>query len=325
MSSSVAAVVHGYATLRADTNLRAVILNRVGSPGHETLLREALEPLAVPVVGALPRDDDMSWRDRHLGLVPVVEQRPEVAAAIDRLAALVARHVDLAAVAAIAAEAPPVATPPPRLPASGPSIRVGVAGGRAFSFTYTDTLDALEAAGAAIVPVDPLSDESLPTDLDGLLLGGGFPEVYGADLAANHRLMAELRQRVAAGLPCWAECGGLLLLAGSLDGHPMAGVVPARATMTDRLTLGYRRATTRRETPLGPTGTTFRGHEFHYSAIEPAGDALLLSSRWGERPEGFARPNLLATYVHHHPGGDPGPLTAFARTCALRSALRRPD
>jgi cobyrinic acid a,c-diamide synthase len=199
---------------------------------------------------------------------------------------------------------------------AGRPTRVAVAGGAAFTFTYTDTLDALVAAGAEPVPFDPLRDEVLPEGIDGLLAGGGFPEVYAAELAANHPLLADVRRRVDAGLVTWAECGGLLWLVRSLDGHAMAGVLPAEAQMTGRLTLGYRQVTAARPSPVGPAGVGFRGHEFHYSTTEPAGDALILSSRFGERPEGWATPTLLATYLHHHPGGDPGPVGAFVAACA---------
>jgi cobyrinic acid a,c-diamide synthase len=209
------------------------------------------------------------------------------------------------------------------VPPAGPPIRVAVAAGAAFTFTYTDTLDALEAAGAEIVPFDPLVDAALPAGIDGLLLGGGFPEVHVSRLAANRRLLADLHDRVAGGLPTWAECGGLLLLAGALDGRELAGVVPATARMTDRLTMGYRQAVVAADCPIGKAGTTLRGHEFHYSTVEPAGDALSLTSRWGSRREGWATPTMLATYLHHHPGGDPNPTAAFAATCALRRTLRR--
>jgi cobyrinic acid a,c-diamide synthase len=323
LSTSVAALVHGYATYRSDVQIAGVILNQVGSPGHETLLREALEPLPVPVLGALPRDDALRWRDRHLGLVPVVEDPAAVSGALDRLAALIAEHVDLAGVMAVAATAPPAPAAEVALPARGPSVRVAVAAGRAFSFTYTDTLDALLAAGAELVSFDPLADRALPDGVDGVIIGGGFPEVYGPELAANAELLADIRQRVQAGLVTWAECGGLLLLASDLDGRPMAGVVPASARMTDRLTLGYREAAIRVATPIGAAGSRLRGHEFHYSALEPAGEALMLRTRWGERPEGWASPTLLATYLHHHPGGDPSAVAAFTRTCA-RSAAHDP-
>ncbi len=322
MSASVAAVVHGYATLQPDLSIAGVVLNQVGSPTHEEMLRDALGPLGMPVLGALPRDDGLRWRDRHLGLVPVAENPVGVGESLRGLAAVVRRHVDLEGVMALACSAPARPTGPVRLPAPGAPVRVAVAGGAAFSFTYTDTLDALAAAGAEIVPFDPLTAGQLPEAIDGLVVGGGFPEVYGTALSANRPLLDELRHRVATGLPTWAECGGLLLLADSLDGHPMAGVIAGQAVMTDRLTLGYRHVVTATLSPIGPAGTRCRGHEFHYSAFHPPGEALELSSRWGQRLEGWATPTLLATYVHHHPGGDPAPVAAFAAACALRRTLR---
>ncbi len=235
--------------------------------------------------------------------------------ALDRLTDAVADGVDLAAIVALAGSAPSVSAPAVAVPAPGPSFRIGVAAGPAFTFTYTDTLDALVAAGAEVVPFDPLRDSRLPERLDGLLIGGGFPEVYGAELAANQSLIADLRRRVVGGLTTWAECGGLLLLSRSLDGHQMAGVIEADGRLTDRLTLGYREATGLMASPIGPAGTQLRGHEFHYSALAPAGSALSLASRWGLTEEGWATPTMLATYLHHHPGGDPGPISRFAAAC----------
>jgi cobyrinic acid a,c-diamide synthase len=323
MSDSVAAVVHGFATLRPGVRVAAVVLNRVGSVGHETMLREALAPVGIPVLGALFRDDAFQWRDRHLGLVPVAEHPTEVGAALDRLADAVSRRIDLEAVVALARSAPPRPAGPVRLPGGGPPIRVAVAGGAAFTFTYTDTLEALQAAGAEIVTFDPLQDSALPAAIDGLLIGGGFPEVHVGALAANRTMLADVHDRVARGLPTWAECGGLLLLSASLDGRDLAGVIPAAARMTDRLTLGYREAVVATAGPIGGVGTSLRGHEFHYSTVQPAGDALNLSSRWGARREGWATETMLATFLHHHPGGDPAPTAAFAATCALRRTLHR--
>ncbi|MDA8047226.1 MAG: cobyrinate a,c-diamide synthase [Actinomycetota bacterium] len=320
MSASVAAMVHGYASFEPAVRVGGVILNQVGSDGHEVLLREALAPIGIPVLGALHRDDRLRWRDRHLGLVPVAEEPARAAAALDRLADLVAGRVDLAAVMALARSAPSRATGEVALPAPGAPTTVAVAGGAAFTFTYTDTVEALEAAGARTVVFDPLHEPALPEGVDGVIIGGGFPEVFAPALADNRPL---LRQLAATDVPLWAECGGLLLLGQEIDGHRMAGVVPARATMTGRLTLGYRTATTLAETPLGPVGTVLRGHEFHYSQLEPAGPALRLASRWGERQEGYGGSRLMATYLHYHPGGDPAPVGSFVRSCALHRALRR--
>ena len=198
-SASVAAVVHGFATLDPTVRIGGVVLNRVASDAHEVLLREALEPLGIPVLGALRRDDRLVWRDRHLGLVPVAEHPDEVTAALAVLAAAVADRVDLAAVMALARSAPPMTAGPVALPqpvAGGRVPRVAVAGGRAFTFTYTDTLDSLAAAGAEVVRFDPLRDERLPDGVDGLLVGGGFPETFGAELADNRALLDDVRRRV---------------------------------------------------------------------------------------------------------------------------------
>ncbi|MGH9234865.1 MAG: cobyrinate a,c-diamide synthase [Acidimicrobiales bacterium] len=320
MSDSVAALVSGYAGFDAAVDVAGVVLNRVGSDGHEALLREALAPLGLPVLGALRTDERLTWRDRHLGLVPVAERPAEVAGALDRLAAAVAERVDLDAVVRLARRAPDRATGgvavPQRIVPAGRTVTVAVAAGAAFTFTYADTLDALAAAGVTVAPLDAAHDSALPAGAAGLVAGGGFPEVHAADLAANAPLLADVRAHVDAGLPTWAECGGLLWLCRSLDGTPMVGAVPADGRMTDRLTLGYRTATTATASPVGLGGTEVRGHEFHYSTVEPAGDALRLSSRWGQRGDGFASPSLLATYLHVHPGGDPTPVAAFAGACA---------
>jgi cobyrinic acid a,c-diamide synthase len=315
LSQSVAAVVHGFATANGGAaDVRAVILNRVASDGHEALLREALAPIAVPVLGAVRRDDTLTWRDRHLGLVPVAEQPTAVASALDRLAAIIDRSCDLGALLRLAESAPNinVGDPPAARPAG--RARIAVAGGRAFTFTYRDNIEALEQAGAEIVPFDPLHDVALPGAIDGLVVGGGFPELFGEALAANRPLQVDTARRVRAGLATWAECGGLLWLARSLDGRPMAGVVDADATLTTRLTLGYRTATVARRNPLAPAGAVLRGHEFHYSTVAPAGDALELSSRFQSAQAGHATPTLLASYLHLHLGGDPRPAERFVAT-----------
>jgi cobyrinic acid a,c-diamide synthase len=318
MAGSVAAVVHGFATLDPAVHLAGVVLNRVASDGHEAMLREAIAPTAVPVVGALRRDDRLVWRDRHLGLVPVAEDPATVERSVAPLAVAVAERVDVGAVVGLAEVAPRLAVDPVAVPSPGPPVRVAVAAGRAFTFTYTDTLDALRAGGAEIVPFDPLADGRLPDSLDGLVVGGGFPEVHAARLSENGPLLAAVRHAVAAGLPTWAECGGLLWLTRSLDGRPMAGIVPVAARMTDQLTLGYREATTTVASPLGPAGTRLRTHEFHYASVDPPGDALDLHSRFGQGRAGFAGPTLLTSFLHHHPGGDPSAVAAFLAVCRAR-------
>jgi cobyrinic acid a,c-diamide synthase len=316
VGGSVAATVHGFATFDPSTRVAGVVLNRVGSDSHEALLRDALAPLGIPVLGALRRDPAYSWRDRHLGLVPVAEQRDAVRRSVATLAGAVARDVDLDAAMALARSAPSVAVEePPAARRQGPAV-VAVAGGPAFSFTYPDNLELLAQAGADLVSFDPLADERLPEEATGLYAGGGFPEVYAEALAANRPLLADVRARVGAGLVTWAECGGLLWLARSLDGHPLAGALPADGRMTDRLTLGYRRARTRFASPLGPAGTELRGHEFHYSTLDPQGDALDWSGRTAQGRAGYAGPTLLASYLHVHMGADPTPAERLVAACA---------
>jgi cobyrinic acid a,c-diamide synthase len=323
MSRSVAALVHGYASYDPSVQVAGVVLNRVGSDGHERMLREALEPSGIPVVGVLRRSERFSWRDRHLGLVPVVEQPDAVQESVDALASAVEQAVDLDRLLELARRAPTVRVARPPRPWHQASVRIGVAAGPAFSFTYPDNLEALEQAGAELVPFDPSEDAHLPPRLDGLYLGGGFPEVFAPALAANRSLLADVRLQVGQGLVTWAECGGLLWLSRSLDGHRLAGVVRAKAKMTDQLELGYRRARLRADTPLAPAGSELRGHEFHYSALDPPGDALELHSRQGPSVGGYSSPTLLASYLHLHLGGDPAPAEHFVRAAAGPACVAR--
>ncbi len=172
------------------------------------------------------------------------------------------------------------------------------------------------------MPFDPGTDTALPEGCHGLIAGGGFPEVYAGQLATNEPLLRDLRAEAGADLVTWAECGGLLWLCDALDQHPMAGVIPAKATMAARLTLGYRTAVTTGASPIGPAGTEFRGHEFHYSTVEPAGHALALDGRHGPGTGGFAHPRLLASYVHTHLGARPDLAEAFVRACAAPPGRR---
>ncbi len=322
VSGSVAALVHGYATFDPHVRVAGVVLNRVGSDGHEAMLREALAPLGIAVLGALRRDDDLSWRDRHLGLVPVVERRDEVARSLDRLAAAMRASCDLGAVMALAGRAPGARTAILAEPRDAGRARVAVASGPAFSFVYPDNLEALTQAGAELVAFDPVSDEALPDACTGLYAGGGFPEVFAEPLAANRPLLEDVRRSVAGGLVTWAECGGLLWLCRSLDGHSLAGAVDADATMTDRLTLGYRQARVCVDNPVAPSGAVLRGHEFHYSTTVPPGGALELRGRFhSSGPSGFASRSLLASYVHVHLGSAPALAERYVRAASSRSQL----
>jgi cobyrinic acid a,c-diamide synthase len=317
MSQSVAAMVHGYRTWDPAVQVAGVVLNMVASDSHEAMLRAALAPTGVPVLGALRRDDNLAWRSRHLGLHPVAEDPGGVRASLDRLAAAVAARIDLAAVQAIAAAAPRRGVADLARPRRSGSARVAVAAGAAFSFSYPDNLEALADAGAEIVPFDPLVDAALPEGVCGLVAGGGFPELYAPALTANAPLLDDVASFARGGGTTWAECGGLLWLAASLDGHRMAAVVAATATMGGgRRVLGYRSARTTVATPLGPAGTVLRGHEFHYSRCEPEGTALVLEGRHGTSTGGFGGPRLLASYLHLHLAATPALAEAFVATAA---------
>lgn len=307
MARSVAAIVHGYATFDPDVQVAGVILNRVGSPWHATLLREALEPLNIPVLGALPRDAALATPERHLGLVPAAERVAQARRAIDALGEAVAAHCDLPGLLALARSAPDVSgeawspAPDPDAPQHAP--RIAVAAGPAFSFHYAENLELLRAHGAELVEFDPLTDEELPPRTGGLLLSGGFPEVYGEELSANWSLRAEIAAFAARGRPVLAECGGLLYLASELDGRPMCDVLPGSAVMGKRLSLGYREARAASPHGVWAEGTEVRGHEFHYSRLEPAaGDApaWTLRARGTERVEGHVLGGVHASYLHTH-------------------------
>jgi cobyrinic acid a,c-diamide synthase len=326
---SVAALVHGFASWDPRVRLGGVVLNRVGSDRHEQVLREALDEAGVPVLGALRRADDLRVPSRHLGLVPAAERTAEARTWIRALTARVAASCDLDALWALARSAPPLDAEPwdaaaeagPPAGATAPAHGaarpvVAVAGGAAFSFSYAEHAELLAAAGAQVVPFDPLADEALPEGARGVVLGGGFPEVHAAELSANERL----RKAVAAfGGPLAAECAGLLYLLRSLDGRPMCGVLDATATMTDRLTLGYRQAVALGDGVLAAPGTRLRGHEFHRTAVEPACGP---EPAWGftrpaTRREGFVQGHVHASYLHVHWAGEPSLARRFVERCTV--------
>ncbi|GAA4821324.1 cobyrinate a,c-diamide synthase [Tomitella cavernea] len=337
-SRSIAAVVHGMAGFDGGTRLAGVILNKAGSQRHADEVTEALEQTGVPVLGVLHRDDGISAPSRHLGLVPAAE-RVEAAARLDRLAAQIAAHVDLDAVVRIARAAPTLAAVPwdpaaalPTTPAavpSGPRPVIAVAGGRAFTFRYTETDELLRAAGCDVAVFDPLHDERLPPGTAGVYLGGGFPEVHAVELSANTPLLAHVRAAVDSGIRTVAECAGLLYLCREVDGSPMAGALGASAAMSPRLTLGYRTAVAPADGLAGPAGTRVTGHEFHRTALDSAFDPpawLIAGSGPGARPrpDGWSSPTVHASYLHTHWAGYPVLAQRFADAAHRAPALSDP-
>jgi cobyrinic acid a,c-diamide synthase len=310
---SVAALVHGFRSF-GNVRLAGVILNRVGSDRHEALLREACEEVGTPVLGAMRRADAVAAPSRHLGLIPAAERRAEALASVAALSALAAASIDLDAVLALAKSAPPLTATPWSPEAADPVPGrpvVALAGGPAFSFSYAETAELLAGAGADVVTVDPLHDESLPAGTRALVVGGGFPEVYAEQLSANEPLRIAVASLAATGGSIVAECAGLLWLCRTLDGAPMCGVLDADGAMTPTLTLGYRDAVALADSPLAQAGTRITGHEFHRTTVHPRSGVLLspaAGAAWAWRaadPEGFATPTLQASYLHLHWAGRP--------------------
>ena len=325
---SVAALVHGFATFDPAVRLGGVVLNRVGSDRHEAILRDALGAAGVPVLGAIRRLEQLHTPARHLGLIPAAERSAEAVVTVQRLGEVVAAGVDLDAVLALARSAPPLAATPwdpaEEVSAVRGRPRIAVAGGAAFTFGYAENAELLAAAGAEVVTVDPLRDGALPPGTDGLLLGGGFPEVYAAELSANTALRADVAALAARGGPIAAECAGLLYLARELDGLPMCGVLDVATTMTPRLTLGYRAAVAPADSPLAAAGTRVRGHEFHRTRSDPPAGATAAWQWTDAGPEGFVQGNVHASYLHLNWAGSPGLAEQFVRTCAAVPAGDRP-
>ncbi|QTZ91297.1 cobyrinate a,c-diamide synthase [Streptomyces auratus] len=329
-SRSVAALVHGFASWDPEVRLAGVILNKVGSDRHEQLLREAMDSSGVPVLGALRRDGRAGTPSRHLGLVPVAERRAEALESVGELAARIREGCDLPALLALAHSVPELPDTPwdpaAETAAADPSVRprIAVAGGAAFTFSYAEHAELLAVAGAEVVPVDPLRDERLPPGTQGLVIGGGFPEVYAPELSANAPLRAAVAELAASGAPVSAECAGLLYLSRSIDGKPMCGVLPAEARMTERLTLGYREAVALRDNALAAAGTRVRGHEFHRTVLEPGAGA---DPAWGlthpeRRVEGFVAGGVHASYLHVHWAAEPALAGRLVASAARIAAAR---
>ncbi|MFD8522915.1 cobyrinate a,c-diamide synthase [Streptomyces capillispiralis] len=331
-SRSVAALVHGFVSWDPEVRIGGVILNKVGSDRHEALLREAVDSVGVPVLGVLRRAPQAGVPSRHLGLVPVAERGSRAVEAVAAMAAQVADGCDLEALVGLARgagalscaewDADEVLASSVRDVREAPEARggpkrVAVAGGAAFTFSYAEHSELLSAAGAEVVVFDPLRDGELPEGTGGLVIGGGFPEVYAAELSANEGLRKSVAELALSGAPVAAECAGLLYLSRELDGMPMCGVLDASARMSERLTLGYRDAVAVSDSVLAGAGTRMRGHEFHRTVVEPGAGA---APAWGvrapeRRVEGFVERGVHASYLHTHWASEPGVARRFVERC----------
>lgn len=320
MARSAAAIVQGVRDFDPRVRIAGVLLNRVGSAGHAQLVRDAIESaVGIPVVGYLARDDALNLPERHLGLIPTLEPG-RWHAWLDAAREKITTTVDLDRILELAREAPELSvtkpeviaqTPPRPSPYQGEAI-IAVARDAAFNFIYEDNLDLLREAGAEIAFFSPMNDRTLPRGARAIYLCGGFPEIYAAELAANEPIRAEIRAAARAGVPIYAECGGLMYLTeeivdGEKRAYAMAGLLPGRSVMTGRLTLGYRVARAASNSWLWRAGETIRGHEFHYSTWEnrprdlaPAYELMPNGLETQARIEGACTGNLFASYVHLH-------------------------
>lgn len=255
MGESAAALAFGFKQYDPTVNIAGVILNRLGSPTHRQMIEEALEKLNIPVYGAVSRNDKMNMPERHLGLVPVQENNSE-AEVVAEIGRTVGSSVDIEAIVRLANEASELEVPERYdLPAER-KVRIAVARDDAFTFYYPESIYQLEMAGAEIIPFSPLSDDALP-EADGLILGGGFPEMFAARLYANETMRDSISRAADSGMPIYAECGGFMYLMKEMvdfDGNhfPMTGIVPGSVEMNKKLqTVGYVEATMERDTVLG--------------------------------------------------------------------------
>jgi len=332
MTRTSGAILAGLQAFDPELEIAGCILNRVGSPAHAEMIVEALpERLRPLVVGAIPHRAELEIPERHLGLLTVAENAGTAAAREDaqlRGGELldVERLLQVAGAARAAADGPRAATPAP-----APAARIAVARDRAFSFYYEENLLLLREAGFELVPFQPTLDPRLPVDVDAIYIGGGYPESFAAELAANASLAAELRERAAGGMPLYAECGGLIYLGRSLTGfdgtrHAMSDVLPLDFTMDpEHLAISYVEARTRVASPLGECGVVARGQRFHQSRIvaaeiEPTLYDLTTSDGQRHR-DGFLQGGVVASYVHLHFASNPQ-LVANLLAAALQA--RRP-
>jgi len=311
---SIVPIILGFQQFDPELNIAGLILNKVAGKRHESRLREVIAHYCdIPVLGAIHRDARLTIDERHLGLIPSNEAS-EVAAKLNEISEIIAGQVDLNALQALAKTAgsieAPLPTPSPEIQPET-QVRIAVAHDAAFGFYYPDDLEALRQAGAELVPFSPMQDTALPADIDGLFIGGGFPETQLRELEANQSMRHSIQSAIEAGLPTYAECGGLMYLSRSIrwgkQHGEMVGIIPGDTVMHEKpVGRGYARIV---ETGSGPwpgneAGTAYKVHEFHYSSLEnlPPGlqYAYKMERGYGidRQHDGFIFKNLLANYVH---------------------------
>ncbi|MDB4975217.1 MAG: cobB [Myxococcaceae bacterium] len=321
MARSVAALAHGFASFDPQLSLAGLFCNRVGSAGHLALIEKAC--FETPVLGGMLAETTHQFASRHLGLHDADEAVSD--ADLDAWSERLLAHTDLDRVLAIASAAPPIEYDVRAPGADVGRCRIGIARDEAFSFYYPYNLRLLERLGAELVPFSPLRDQGLP-DVDGLYIGGGYPELHAEQLSQNAAMRAALHAFAARGRPIYAECGGLMFLSDAIvtldqQRFEMMGLVPGQAVMQSRLSaLGYVEVQTREPGMLGEAGTSFRGHQFRYSRfdsqLEPQNFLVRTRRNGNVHEEGYGTGSVLASYVHAHWASNPAVAAGFVHACA---------
>ena len=344
MGTSAAAIALGFREFDKSVKLAGVILNRVGSDSHRKMIVDALNDLGIKCFGAIKRNDEFILPERHLGLVPTTENNS--AGVIEKICAAVEEQVDVDGLIRLAKNSAPLEIPTslipyfpnsliPYFPNSlipyfPNSLKIAVARDEAFSFYYGESLRELEKLGAEIVFFSPLNDEALPENISGLIIGGGFPEMFAARLQSNKKIRADIFHAAEIGLPIFAECGGFMYLMRELidfDGKifEMCGVLDGVATMTNKLqTVGYVEAEILSDCVLGKAGDILRAHEFHFSTAQTSDEKIFKCRRMRTGSEylaGAVKKNIVASYLHIHFAGCPNAAKTFISACKKFSGL----
>lgn len=321
---SIAATALGFREYDRETPIAGVILNRLGSDRHEAMVRDVMEKIHMPVIGAFHRDEGLKTPERHLGLTPVTEI--ETSALIHHMGEDAGRWVDTEKLLSIARGASLLEVNEEKEEAPSLHVRIGVARDEAFSFYYPASLHALEKLGAELVDFSPIRDSTIP-EVDGLVFGGGFPEMFLSELEGNHAMIESLRKARDEGMPIYAECGGLMYLCEKIKGFDgqsftMAGLVPGVCEMQKKLQrVGYVTGRALRKSIIADEGDILKGHEFHFSTLSCNEDFPWAYDLKGTRQkegheEGYARDNVLATYLHLSFEGNPKAAAKFMASCA---------
>ncbi|MBT2658441.1 cobyrinate a,c-diamide synthase [Bacillus sp. ISL-18] len=324
MARSAAAIVKGFQTFLAEANIVGVIANRVGSEGHFKIVQAAIEQeCGIPVLGYLKRNEELSIPERHLGLIPSIE-RGELDLFFEQLGDLVLETIDVDSLYELAKASPLKVKESQFKRAEQATVKIAVARDAAFNFYYQENLDILAAAGAELIEFSPLKGECLPEQVDGLYIGGGFPEEFAEELTKQTDVKDSIRAVIDKGLPTLAECGGFMYLTESLEttdetSYKMVGIIPGKVKMQTKLAaLGYREITAEGENFLLAGNLSARGHEFHYSTFHPRTDfepAYQTKGMRGFKQEGYRKGNLIAGYTHVHFGSCPELVENWVKKC----------